>query len=363
MHVKTRLLFCIGLLVLSRAALSAAPAAAPELKQLDVYVGTWQFEWTVHPSGLIPAGKVAGTERYEWVSTDGKTWVKEIDGKYTKLPTAPASPRQSETGFAPVPGGRLYYENAGIGDPIVFVHGNVGDCRHWDDQFDVFARELRVIRYDVRGFGRSSRPREGEPYADYEDLAALLDHLGIKSAHVAGWSMGSGIVVDFAVAHPDRTKSLISIGPWVNGQVSPATPTLIEQMVKVGDVFVRDGHGAALDLFMRTVLGPTVRDPAAGKKLRHIAADYSFCRQAANFPRPLTPPAAKRLAEIRVPTLIMTAEHEVPACLDAAAMLEESVPDSRKIVMPGTGHLLHMEKPLEFNRHVLGFLSEQAKRN
>lgn len=318
-------------------------------------IGTHRGSW----KGIQPTNRQIKWSGLEWDRFDGGM-IRDMQREYDTA----GFMRQldvPETGFAPVRGGRLYYEIAGSGDPLVFVHGNEGDCRHWDAQFEDFAKEFRVVRYDVRGFGRSSHPAEGEAYADYADLAQLLDHLHIKTAHVAGWSMGSGIAVDFAVAHPERTRSLIPVGPWVNGQSSAATTALTENMIKVGEIFARDGHAAALSAFMATVLGATVRDAAVGEEFRRIAGGYSFCRQSGNFPQPLTPSAVGRLAEIRVPTLIMTAEHDVPACREAATLLRTSVPGAREVVMPGTGHLLHMERPAEFNRHVIRFLRETAK--
>ena len=95
---------------------------------------------------------------------------------------------ETRSGFAEVQGGRLYYESAGSGDAVVLVHGNVGDRRHWDAQFGALAVGYRAIRYDVHGFGESSLPEEDRPYSDHEDLATLLDHLGIKAAHVVGFS-------------------------------------------------------------------------------------------------------------------------------------------------------------------------------
>jgi len=112
---------------------------------------------------------------------------------------------QGQVGYAEVPGGRLFFETAGSGEALVLIHGNAGDRRHWDAQMEL-AEQVLVIRYDVRGFGESSLPVEGQPYSNSGDLAALLDHLGIEEAHVAGWSMGSGIAVDFALAFPERAK-------------------------------------------------------------------------------------------------------------------------------------------------------------
>lgn len=265
---------------------------------------------------------------------------------------------ETQTGFADVPGGRLYYEVAGTGDAIVLIHGNAGDRRHWDSQFEALANGHRVIRYDVRGFGRSSVPVEGEAYWDYEDLAALLDHLGIGSAHIGGWSMGSGIAVDFVLAYPEKAKSLISVGPWVNGYLSPAAQEIYDDFGQVGAALVEGGAPAAVDAWMMApFFATTIRDSAAGAEFRRIATDYSWW--ALSHPSPLRflePSAVGRIAEVKVPTLILTAEHDVPACLEIADLLDESAPDSRKVVMAETGHLMHMEKPDEFNQYLVDFV-------
>ena len=179
---------------------------------------------------------------------------------------------EANSGSAEVSGGILHYETAGRGDPIVLIHGNAGDRRHWDHPFAVLSAGHKVIRYDVRGFGLSSVPRQNHPYADYEDLRQLLDHLGIRRAHIAGWSMGSGIATDFALAYPERTKSLITVGPWVNGYSSPNVSSMFADFGSVVAALQKQGAGAT------------------------------------------------------------------------------------KIVLAGTGHLSHMEKPDDFNTQVLAFL-------
>lgn len=267
-------------------------------------------------------------------------------------------PIEMQSGFADVRGGRLYYESNGLGETIVLVHGNAGDNRHWDFQFAALADDYRVIRYDVRGFGKSSLPVEGEPYSDYEDLAMLLDQLDVRTAHVVGWSMGSGIVVDFALAYPGRTTSLISVGPWVFGYSSPTEQAMMMDMFKVGAALAGGGLGAAVDAWMKLPhFAAAIIDPAVGEQYRQIADCYTFWAFSHLSPqRMLDPSAAGRTSEIKAPTLILTAEHDTPACLEIADLLDESISDSRKIIMEGTGHLLHMEKPEEFNQHLIDFV-------
>jgi pimeloyl-ACP methyl ester carboxylesterase len=272
--------------------------------------------------------------------------------------TSKPSSDEIRSGFTQLNRSRLYYETAGAGQPVVLIHGNVGDRRHWDRQFAVLAKEFRVIRYDVRGYGRSSLPQEDAQYADHEDLAALLDHLGVRAAHLVGWSMGSGVAINFALAFPERTLSLTSVGSWVDGYSSAAAKALYADLANVGVMAREGGRAAALEAFMKAdFFESTVRDAAAGEHFRSVAADYSFWAFSQRDPRRgLDPPAAQRISELRAPTLIMVGEHDIPACLEIAQELDESVRDSTRIVVPGAGHLLQMEKPEEFNEHLVGFL-------
>src|SRR5690242_8469772 len=107
---------------------------------------------------------------------------------------------QPEVGFVEVNGTQLYYETQGCGHPLVLIHGGYMDRRMWDDQFHAFAKQYRVIRYDVRGFGKSELP--GVPYADRQDLYALLKHLGVEKTYLLGLSLGGMIALDFTLDYP-----------------------------------------------------------------------------------------------------------------------------------------------------------------
>lgn len=115
-----------------------------------------------------------------------------------------------DSGFLDVPHGRLYYEVAGAGQAVVFVHGFTLDTRMWDDQWTVFGERGRVVRYDLRGFGRSEA--EPVPYSDLDDLLALLNFLDIERAHLVGLSMGGMVLVHFTLAHPRRVHGLVGRG-------------------------------------------------------------------------------------------------------------------------------------------------------
>ena len=116
----------------------------------------------------------------------------------------------SAQGFADVEGTRLYYQSMGEGAPIVLLHGFSIDHRMWDGQMAALSAAHRVVRCDLRGFGQSPPPTT--PYANADDLKALLDHLGIARAVILGLSMGGGVAINFALAYPEATRALVVAG-------------------------------------------------------------------------------------------------------------------------------------------------------
>ena len=267
---------------------------------------------------------------------------------------------QIETGYADVNKTRLYYEIAGSGDALVLIHGNFGDNRHWDGQFEALAKNYKVIRYDVRGYGKSSLPVEGESYSNHDDLKALLEHLGISNAHVCGLSMGSGIAVDFALVYPEMCESLIPTGPWAFGYNSPATAELFEVFGKISSVLKKNGTKAAANCWSDSpYFKSTFKNPKVLERFREISYDFSFWNFMNEDPVIyVEPPAAQQLGKLSLPTLIVTAEYDLEACREIADLMEQKNPNAKKIVIAGAGHCMNMEKPDEFNKAVLDFLKE-----
>src|SRR5438445_8825693 len=118
-------------------------------------------------------------------------------------------------GFVDVEGGRLFYEEAGSGPAVVLVHPGLWDSRIWDPQFHVFAERFRTIRYDVRGYGGSTKPER--EYSNVEDLYAVLTHLDVERAAVIGCSMGGQIAVDFTLEHPEMVTALVPVAAGLSG--------------------------------------------------------------------------------------------------------------------------------------------------
>ncbi|MBV8718596.1 MAG: alpha/beta fold hydrolase [Chloroflexi bacterium] len=258
--------------------------------------------------------------------------------------------------YLDVPGARLYYETAGDGPPVVFLHGFSLDARMWDDQWDAFASRHRVVRYDLRGFGRS----EAQPvaYSQEDDLVALLDHLEIARAHVIGLSMGGVYAVDFALAHPERVLGLVPVDGAASGSLGPMPPgpALAEAQAAEGRT-----DEALTSWLADPFFTPAHEQPGVAVRLREIVSGYGWW--AARHPgkrRRIHPPAAGRLGEITAPTLVVVGERDVPRLRETSDELARGIPGARLLVLPGAGHMANMEAPQAFNTAVLNFLASQV---
>ena len=271
---------------------------------------------------------------------------------------------QPTRGFAEMNGAKLYYEVTGAGHPLVLLHEGIADSRMYDDQFNAFAQRYRVVRFDLRGFGRSDLPPGDEPVALYEDLYGLLALLGIKKTYVLGMSMGGAIALDFTLAHPVMVDALILVAPGVSGYDMAsfeveyqAIGEEIEEAVKRGD------YERASELETRIwVVGPERTpqqvDPSVRQRVYEMNLHNFRNMGAAEFPpsQELDPPAIARLGEVAVPTCLIIGDKDVREMLSIIEKLEQGIPGARKVVMRDVAHALNMEQPEEFNRIVLDFL-------
>jgi 3-oxoadipate enol-lactonase len=267
-----------------------------------------------------------------------------------------------EAGFLEVEGGRIYYEVEGAGHPLLLIHGGLGSLRMWDDQVPAFAERYRVIRYDTRGFGQTETDEVA--FSNPADAIAVLDHAGAASAHVVGQSRGAMIALDVVIDSPERCDSLVSVAGGIGGYrpqlpegTEPPPWEEMEQAWESGDwerlaeletqVWV-DGWGQ-----------PTNRlDPGLRRKVYDWILDSYRAGKAEGKPQPMNPPAAERLAEVQVPTLVVIGEVDEPGGVDAERHLAASVAGASVVELPGVAHMIQLEEPERFNRVVLDFLAE-----
>jgi 3-oxoadipate enol-lactonase len=264
-------------------------------------------------------------------------------------------PTPGPSGFVRVADPVLYYEQAGAGEPVVLIHGGQMDRRMWDPQFESWSKKYRVVRYDVRGYGRSADPTL--PYSDVDDLLAVLDTLAIPRAHLVGLSLGGRIAIDFTLAHPDRVASLTAVAAGMSGFEFSAG-NWPQQLRAAQD---RGGEAAAELWLQDPYMVPALEHADLAPRIRQLVLENArVWLQNPLLPRRLTPPAAKRLGEIRVPTLVVIGDRDVPDMQRVADALASGIAGARKVVVAGAGHIVNLERPAEFDRAVLGFLSERA---
>jgi 3-oxoadipate enol-lactonase len=254
--------------------------------------------------------------------------------------------------FLSVNGIELYYEVHGSGPAVVLAHGAGGNHLSWWQQVPVFARHFTCITYDARAFGRSRDAADGGGRQWFwQDLAALLDHLGVERTAIVAQSMGGRTAVPFAIRAPGRTWAVVLAGTN-GGAVTDEVRDLQEQYKQ------------------SLPPGSTLNDRALAPGFREADPAREFLYRSINRLNPKRPrdflalpagfrgSAAERLAQSGVPVLFLVNEHDAVVPAEITRLCHEAVPGSRFQVIEGAGHSGYFERPDAFNAAVLAFLTE-----
>lgn len=259
-------------------------------------------------------------------------------------------------------GSTVYYEVAGEGPTVVLGHAGFLDSRMWDDQWAALAEHYRMVRYDMQGYGESS-PASG-PVDRRSELHALLQHLEIERAHLVGSSLSGATFLDYALEHPARVASLVTVNAAPSGfDMQGEPPRYLMEMFEAGQQGDLD---RASELQLRIWLDGMYREPdQLDATLRQRAAAMNripvqnatwFVADAQPL-NPLDPPAVTRLGEIACPSLIIDSTLDHPEVQRAAAEMARLIPQAQRATIADAAHVPNMEQPAEFNRLVLNFLS------
>jgi 3-oxoadipate enol-lactonase len=263
-------------------------------------------------------------------------------------------------GMVDVEGGRLWFEVAGEGPDVILIHPGLWDSRAWDAPFAAFAARYRVLRYDVRGYGRSSVPEAGAAYSHVRDLAAVMDAAGVDRAALVGNSMGGGIALDFTLVHPERVTALVLVASAVGGLEDTDEDEAwwrerwppLEAAIEAGDV----EEARRLQMEVWAPLG--IDDPD-GRRIYEISIDNAQeLTMDESGAEQLDPPALARLHEIAVPSLILPADQDPPWMARGNAELATRIPTARVVHIPNVDHVIPMRAPDAFVETVGGFLDE-----
>lgn len=265
--------------------------------------------------------------------------------------------RDMERGFAPAGDTHLYYESTGTGQPLVLLNGGLLDHRMWDDQVDEFAKHFRVIRYDMQTTGLSVNL---SGYSNSEDLGDLLDHLEIETVHLVGLSGGARAAIDFALEHPSRVDGLVLTSPGLNGYDFDGED-LMQYSERLQAAFNSGNTAEAVELFQRQWTDGHRNSEEVDSNVRNRVRKMALANaQPARFMgrlREIQPPAIDRLAEIRTPTLVISGALDLSDIHEITNLLKQQVPGIQVVEMQDVAHMINMERPEEFNRAVVEFLT------
>jgi 3-oxoadipate enol-lactonase len=240
----------------------------------------------------------------------------------------------------------LWYEDLGTGPPVVLLHEGVVDSRIWDRVVSLLAAELRVIRYDQRGYGRS--PMWTEPYSPVDDLFSVVDAAGVERAVLVGASRGGRIALEAVLERPDRVSALVLVGSGLSGHPLDLDVTP-EQEARWASAEATADYTAMAELDME-FWAPLGTD----ERLRTMFVDNA---RASNSDDPAVElEAASRLGEIRVPTLIVTGARDVAAMTDIGDLLRREIADAESAVIEDADHMIPWRCPRELSDLVLRFL-------
>jgi pimeloyl-ACP methyl ester carboxylesterase len=270
------------------------------------------------------------------------------------------------SGSVDVEGGEIFYEVAGSGAAVVLVHGGFGDRRMWDDHFLDLARHHHVVRYDLRGFGRSPAP--SAPYSPVDDLRRLLDQLDVRSATLIGNSMGGALALDFALVHPDRVEGLVLVASGVGGfpETSEDQARFGEEIATMRATFQEarvQGATRGIELWLQSPMVTVASQlPSTRDRLRQMITDNSAIFQLDHWPiEPLDPPAIRRLGEIRVPTMVVAGELDTPWMRAASERASLAIPSARLVIVEGADHLPQMVAPPLFRAALQDYFERQRR--
>lgn len=261
-------------------------------------------------------------------------------------------------------GVQLYYEECGAGTPVIFVHEYAGDHRAWEAQMRHFGQRYRAITFAARGYPPSDVPNDVASYSQVraaDDIASVLDGIGIAKAHVVGLSMGGFATLHFGFRHAAKALSLVVAGCGYGAE--PGARDKFRAEVDAVAAFI-DQEGIRV-FAEKYAYGPTRvqfenKDPRGFAEFKQQLSEHSAVgarntQLGVQKERPSLYDLIDDMKALTVPTLVLTGDEDWP-CLQPALLMKQTIPTAALSVMPNCGHTINIEDPDQFNRIVADFI-------
>jgi 3-oxoadipate enol-lactonase len=254
----------------------------------------------------------------------------------------------------------LYWEDAGAGPAVVLVHEAIADSRMWEPQWRTFPSAHRIVRYDMRGYGRS--PIHPGKFSHGADLVGLLDEIGLERTSLIGGSLGGRVALEVAVSQPERIEKLVLMDPGgPGGDWSEETQAGWEEEDAALD---RGDIDAAVEVNLRMWVDGPHRSPSeVDADVRALVGEMQRRAFELQLPvaetareEPLVPDLADRVGEVQAPTLILTGDEDRDDMQALANKLAKAIPNAQRTSIPRAAHIPSLERPDEFDKIVLEFL-------
>ena len=259
--------------------------------------------------------------------------------------------------YLEVAGAKIYYEECGSSpQAVVLLHDGVLHSAAWDEVWPAFCKHFHVIRYDRRGYGRS--PAASEGYFETDDVAALLRHLKIRRAVILGSSHGGEVSINFALDYPEMVQQLVLVGAVVGGM--PYSAHFLERGNDLGKPLEKNDTQGAIAAAVKDKFLIAPGNEAAKKRTADLLAANPQDLTHADFALP-SKPALPRLGEIRVPTLLVVGDADIPDVHAHAGAIQAGIPRARRVVLKDVGHLMYLEKPKEFSELTISFIERNER--
>ncbi len=263
-------------------------------------------------------------------------------------------------------GVRLYCESVGSGLPIVFVHEFGGDHRSWEPQMRHFARRYQCITFGARGYPPSDVPTDIERYGQgmaADDIAAVMDALGLARAHIVGLSMGGFATLHFGLRHAPRALSLVIAGAGYGAEKEHE-----DYFRGVSLEVARQFEAQGAERFAKTyAIGASRvqfqnKDPRGWQEFatwlgEHDAVGAANTMRGVQARRPSIYDLEDQIRAMAVPSLVVVGDED-DHCLQPGIFLKKTIPACGLAVMPKTGHTLNLEEPAAFNALLAEFFAQ-----